>query len=970
MAQIHCGNCGGVHQSAGEVRDCFTRDPDAASQLENASGASPTFDNDWSGENWSGEDVGTTDWTTTLTSPRSALLAVPPDFWAGPDALGRSIVVRSGVAPPLPWADAPRVQIAVSDAAALLQSLWPRWLARERLVFELGDDFGPGTAPEQVEHRELWELGPGFALVEEELHNLIWSNSVDAWSTDTPTWHLAELAANAGATPATTDVGDVVLPGGLPAYLDGGPLRQIDIGVALVHRFGVERGAYLPLGANVTAATLAPDQLAAVTHPGGPARIIAPAGSGKTRVLTERARLLLQGWRLPPSSVTLVAFNRRAADEMVARTGDLTGLQVRTLNAVGLAILDGRPPFARRDGRLSVIDERTQRRILEGLVTLPRRVNTDPMAPWLDALSVTRLGLANPADVEREANGDLDGFADVHRRYRAALAEQGALDFDEQIVRAIEVLLSEPRVRRAAQRACRVLLVDEFQDLTPAHLLLIRLLGAPEQATFAVGDDDQTIYGYTGATPRWLIDYATLFPGAGDHPLQVNYRCPPAVVEAADRLLRRNARRVPKVISAPIGKPMDNQALRVLAGPDAVSLTVSAVLTHLSDGAQPSDIAVLTRVNASLAAVQVALSHRDIPVRKAVDEGYLNRTGVRAALAWLRLATGNGQLRGPDITETARRPARGRTLKLVEWMAEQRTVAGLRSLAGRLADRDAVKIVAYAEDVSMLSGLATKGSTEEVLRAVRDQVGLDEAMDALDSSGGALRGATQTDDLDALLALAALHPNPATFGAWLRDQLRDQRDDPEGVTLATIHSVKGREWPHVIVHEASAGLLPHRLAEDVEEERRVFHVAITRGAITVTVVPGGAPSPFVDELRTEPSAPVRNMEPGRQPLVLSAARARAVAAAAPPAAMPPTAKGEVKDPATAALWESLRAWRTQRSKADRLPAYVIFHDATLQSIAETRPTSLMALGRLSGIGTTKLERYGDEILAIVDAARS
>ena len=132
--------------------------------------------------------------------------------------------------------------------------------------------------------------------------------------------------------------------------------------------------------------------------------------------------------------------------------------------------------------------------------------------------------------------------------YRQALAREDAVDFDEQVQLAIELLLGDAAVRATARRACGVLLVDEFQDLAPAHLLLVRLLAGPDGAVFGVGDDDQTIYGYNGADPAWLIDFAELFPGAGMHPLEVNYRCPGGVVEVADRLLRHNRRRVAKTI--------------------------------------------------------------------------------------------------------------------------------------------------------------------------------------------------------------------------------------------------------------------------------------------------------------------------------------------------------------------------------------------------------------------------------------
>jgi DNA helicase II / ATP-dependent DNA helicase PcrA len=151
------------------------------------------------------------------------------------------------------------------------------------------------------------------------------------------------------------------------------------------------------------------------------------------------------------------------------------------------------------------------------------------------------------------------------------------------------------------------MLVDEFQDLTPAHLLLIRLLSAPGGAVFGVGDDDQTIYGYNGADPAWLIDFAELFPGSGEHPLEVNYRCPAGIVEVVDRLLRHNGRRVPKTIRA---ASSDADGWSIDTRVDAVSASSDAVHRALAAGATPSEVAILARVNALLAPVQVALVGR------------------------------------------------------------------------------------------------------------------------------------------------------------------------------------------------------------------------------------------------------------------------------------------------------------------------------------------------------------------------
>ena len=177
-----------------------------------------------------------------------------------------------------------------------------------------------------------------------------------------------------------------------------------------------------PFGTNQSTADLADDQLAAVTHSGGASRVIAPAGSGKTRVLTERARHLLMRWRLPASSVCLVAFNKRAQEEMSTRVADLPGLQVRTLNAIALAIVNGSAPFAAQPTTLTTISELDVRRIIGRLVEFPRKRNSDPVALWIEALSLARLGLRDPNEVEALYDGDVDGFATMLPRYRHELA--------------------------------------------------------------------------------------------------------------------------------------------------------------------------------------------------------------------------------------------------------------------------------------------------------------------------------------------------------------------------------------------------------------------------------------------------------------------------------------------------------------------------------------------------------------------
>ncbi|MGH9004923.1 MAG: ATP-dependent helicase, partial [Acidimicrobiia bacterium] len=393
--------------------------------------------------------------------------------------------------------------------------------------------------------------------------------------------------------------------------------------------------------------------LAAVSHSGGPARIIAPAGSGKTRVLTERIRHLIVDRGYEPELVTAVAYNVLAAGQLRERTEGFSPT-IRTLNSLGLDVCQRQP-----GRRFRVAEEREQREILAGLVTTRRKVNTDPLAPYLDALAAVRLGLMTPQQAER-LYPDATGLPAVFPAYRERLEALDLLDFDDQIYRAIALLLADPDLRAEVRAGARTLLVDEFQDLTPAHLLLVRLVAGPAADVFGVGDDDQVIYGYAGADPGFLIDFPRYFPGAAAYDLEVNYRCPEAVVTAAGHLLSHNRRRIAKAIRPGPGASPDAGALQVRLAADTElgPATVDAVERWRKDGTDPSDIAVLTRVNSSLLAAQVLLTEAGIPCRGAVGPWLLDRAGTAAALAYLRIATDPAAIARADVRATVRRPSR------------------------------------------------------------------------------------------------------------------------------------------------------------------------------------------------------------------------------------------------------------------------------------------------------------------------
>ncbi|MEA2828049.1 MAG: ATP-dependent helicase UvrD/PcrA, partial [Actinomycetota bacterium] len=880
----------------------------------------------------------------------------------GPSALGRGVVVMADGEIPAPWAGAAVVVVdeaALADPGPLVAELHAAWAARRPVVVGLAVDPARFRQPESWAV-EPWTLGPDFEAHLDRLHFLVWANNYDARGPGDPVWWWARKAERLGArpSPSAPPKGELVLPAGTPAWVDGGPRGPIstDDGAAIVHVESVALGRLTPAPPPVApTAVLAPDQLAAVAHGAGPARVIAPAGSGKTRVLTERLRHLVVDRGFETETVLAVAYNKKAREEMEERCQAFRP-RVRTLNALGLALLTearGRPP--------AVLEERDLRDLVASLVPRPkRRVNTDPIGPYLDGLSLIRLGLRDPIAVE-DSRDDVPGLAEAFAPFRHELNARGAVDFDEQVYGAVELLLTDGEFRRRAQAGCRHLLVDEFQDLTPAHVLLLRLLATPALDVFGVGDDDQVIYGHAGADPDFLVHFDRLFPAAADHPLEVNYRCPVEVVGAARHLLSYNDRRVAKQIRpGPDADPTENALTVRLHAPDAggesVAQTVTAWLAE--PGVETSHIAVLARVNSLLLAPQVALVEAGAAVDSVLRPSVLDRTGVRAALAYLRIGADPENIDGADVVEVYRRPSRGFPQWFPKWLRGRLSIDRLAAMSTRIDDvKVGAKVEELAADLRRVAQAVATGTTATALAVVRDEIGLGGAMGMLDSSRAGEGGSSHLDDLEALAQVAALHPDATSFEPWLRGVLRREAT-PGGVTLSTIHRVKGREWDRVVVFGATAGLMPHRLAEDVEEERRVLHVAITRGRHRVTLLGDASrPSPFLAEL--DGTASHDRPRPARRPDPATATSPRSPREPPVLAALPADAE---------ATEAALRAWRTERARSDGVPPYIVLSDKYLRGIAVARPTSLVMLRLLPGIGPTKLELYGDEIVAVIAEA--
>ncbi len=429
--------------------------------------------------------------------------------------------------------------------------------------------------------------------------------------------------------------------------------------------------------------------------------------------------------------------------------------------------------------------------------------------------------------------------------------------------------------------------------------------------------------------------------------------------------------------------------VRTHASDAGAAALVEAVTGWLAEpDVATTHIAVLARVQSLLLAPHVALAEAGVPVDSILDEGVLTRLGVRAALAYLRIAVAPDRVAGADLSEVHRRPSRGLPQWATKFLDRCRSIDDVRQAAGRIDDvKVAAKLDDLAIDLDRLAGLARAGaSSRDLLLAVRDDIGLGSAMTLLDSSGGA--SGSHLDDLEALLQVADLHPDAASFEAWLRRSFHRERAEG-GVTLSTIHRVKGLEWDRVVVFGVTDGILPHRLSDDVEEERRVLHVGITRGRRRVLVLGDQSrPSRCLAEL--DGTAPrVKEPSPAERRAAATAAvapRARREDRTSVPAEVGlrlrvlggyegvvdelgddgvrlaldgggsfavrygervhvddvPRTLGRADSPVADAAATALRAWRGERSKADKVPAYVVLSDKHLDGIAARHPADLAA----------------------------
>ncbi|WP_310962396.1 ATP-dependent DNA helicase UvrD2 [Nocardioides terrisoli] len=675
---------------------------------------------------------------------------------------------------------------------------------------------------------------------------------------------------------------------------------------------------------------LDPEQRAVAEALRGPVRVLAGAGTGKTRAITHRIAYGVASGVYKPTEVLAVTFTTRAAGEMRGRLRGLgaAGVQARTFHSAALRqvrffwpkVYGGAPPQL-IESKIPIVAVAARRNRLQ--VDQARLRDLAAEIEWAKVSNVLPDDYPRLAGTRhREVTGlDAPTVARVFATYEELKREQGRMDMEDVLLCAAALLAEDERVAAEVRRQYKWFVVDEFQDVSPIQSALLELWLGGRHEICVVGDPTQTIYSFAGARASYLTDFAASHPGTTSIELVRNYRSTPQVIATANALTRGSSTR--GVELRPQHESGPEVAWHELPDEVAEGEAVAAEVLRLQRAGVPlREIAVLFRINAQSEGFEEALAARGIPYVVRGAARFFDRSEVRQAIALLRAEARAGEAPHDDVGPRVRAVLAG-----MGWTSE---APGGR---GQARDRweSLMALVSQADDYAEAELAGTlEGFVAELDRRAHEQ-----------------------------------HAPVA-----------------EGVTLATLHAAKGLEWDAVFCCGLQEGTLPITYAdtpEAVEEERRLLYVGITRArrhlwlSWSLARSPGGQarrrPSRFLDGLR--PASATDRPAGGSAG---SSRRSRSRRAAVCKLCRRPLAtsgernRGYCQDcpvPYDESLFDALKSWRKERAEAESVPAYVVFSDATLEALAEVRPTDRDALLRINGIGPSKLEKYADDVLAIL-----
>ena len=597
-----------------------------------------------------------------------------------------------------------------------------------------------------------------------------------------------------------------------------------------------------------------PAQHQAVTHGEGPLLVVAGAGSGKTRVLTHRIAWLLATGRARPSEILAITFTNKAAQEMRERVSGLVGgvsrvMWVMTFHSACARILRAEAPRLGYKRAFTIYDEADSRRMVKRCMD---ELDLDPkrIAPRAvrTAISSAKNQLIDATDyADAQGSGFEEAVADVYALYERRMLEASAMDFDDLLVRTVNLLELFADVREKYRRTFRWVLVDEYQDTNRAQYRLLQLLCEEHRNLTVVGDEDQSIYGFRSADIRNILDFDRDFPDATVVKLEQNYRSTQTVLDAANAIVSNNRERRPKQLwtDAGTGEPV---TIAELDDEHAEARYVASEIEGLVDGGTPRDrIAVFYRVNAQSRVLEDTLVRFEVPYQVIGGTKFYERAEIKDAIAYLSLLANpadaisfsrivNSPRRGIGQQTEARLLSHANTLGEDIWDVVQNPngVPGLGAAALRAVGRFGAALrglrdrAAEAPVADLLEATLRESGYIEALESERtvEAEGRIENLEELVGVAGEfdvnreLEGDSEVSALEEFLAQISLYTD--------QDSIRDA---DSLVTLMTLHNAKGLEYDVVFMIGCEEGVFPHaRSVEEggLEEERRLCYVGVTR----------------------------------------------------------------------------------------------------------------------------------------------
>lgn len=620
-------------------------------------------------------------------------------------------------------------------------------------------------------------------------------------------------------------------------------------------------------------------QQEAVHYIDGPLLVLAGAGSGKTRVITRKIGYLVEQCGLQSRQITAVTFTNKAAREMKERIGRQLGadkgrgLNISTFHTLGLNILRRELKRLGYKPGFSIFDDQDSATLLKDLVR--KQDNGDDAlvstAQW--RISGWKNDLISPEQALQQAEDELDtGQALLYANYQRALKAYNAVDFDDLILLPVHLFRSDPEALESWQNRIRHLLVDEYQDTNLAQYELVRQLVGVRAAFTVVGDDDQSIYAWRGARPENLARLKQDFPQLKVIKLEQNYRSSARILKAANRLIANNPHVFDKRLWSELGPGAPLRVLECRNEEHEAERVVSEILHQKFTGKTGNDdFAILYRGNHQARVFEKALRAHNLPYFLSGGSSFFARTEVKDIMAYLRL------LANPDddsallrIINTPRREVGPSTLEKLGVYAQQREISMLRAseelgLQSLLSNRPYARLQEFAK---MIGHYAQRAEQQDPVNAIRALVNEIQYTDWVreNSSSDAVaerRMENVNDLLEWLNALQNGELQEKTLSEMvshltLMDVLERQNEESgsDQVHLMTLHAAKGLEFPHVFLVGMEEELLPHRTSiedEDIEEERRLAYVGITRAQRSLTMTYAAKRKRYGELVRCDPS---------------------------------------------------------------------------------------------------------------------